>query len=109
MMRMKSLNIMLLTFVSVAVLGPPVALGQNSVSQLSYDLAANALGYLDRKGPASKNSVLSPLSVTVALGMLYEGSSGQTKQDMQRTLGFSTNDLTVRQEFKVGKKSREGQ
>ena len=36
-----------------------------------------------------KNLFLSPLSVSMALGMLYNGANGATKEAMETTLGFS--------------------
>jgi len=40
-----------------------------------------------------KNSMISPLSVSLALAMTYNGADGDTKTAMQNTLGFS--DLTA--------------
>ena len=43
---------------------------------------------LFRKARTEENKVLSPLSITMALGMLNNGASGQTRQEICNTLGF---------------------
>ncbi|MFM7450552.1 MAG: serpin family protein [Leptolyngbyaceae cyanobacterium] len=75
----------------------PPSLAQESVAQttdrVNSDLiAANTqfglrlFAQLNRQSP-SKNIVLSPTSVAIALGMTYNGANGATQQAMAATLG----------------------
>ena len=41
-----------------------------------------------------KSSIVSPLSITYALGMLNNGAAGQTQQEINQTLGFTDADAT---------------
>lgn len=43
---------------------------------------------LFRKARGDKNSIMSPLSITYALGMLNNGAAGQTQQEICDVLGF---------------------
>lgn len=43
---------------------------------------------LFRKARGESNSILSPLSITYALGMLNNGAAGQTQQEINNVLGF---------------------
>ena len=43
---------------------------------------------LFRKARGESNSILSPLSITYALGMLNNGAAGQTQQEINDVLGF---------------------
>lgn len=43
---------------------------------------------LFRKARGEKSNILSPLSITFALGMLNNGANGQTLQEINQTLGF---------------------
>ena len=43
---------------------------------------------LFRKARGNESIVLSPLSITYALGMLNNGAAGQTQQEINQTLGF---------------------
>ena len=43
---------------------------------------------LFRKARGEESKVLSPLSITYALGMLNNGAAGQTQQEINQTLGF---------------------
>ena len=47
---------------------------------------------LFRKARGGKNSVMSPLSITYALGMLNNGAAGQTRQEIGDVLGFGNVD-----------------
>ncbi|MCX7737707.1 MAG: serpin family protein [Candidatus Kapabacteria bacterium] len=47
------------------------------------------------------NIFISPLSFSFALGMTYNGSNGETKEAMKRTLGFpDLSDLEINQSYK---------
>lgn len=52
---------------------------------------------LFRKIRDGKSKVLSPLSITYALGMLNNGAGGQTQQEINTVLGFD--DVTAQNEF----------
>ena len=93
------LSLLLLLFLLSTVV--VLSSSSNQASRLSFDLALKTLGYLDNSLPEGKNSFLSPLSATVALGMLYEGTSGLTKRSMQEALGLTQDDNQVREAFKV--------
>ena len=43
---------------------------------------------LFRKVDTDKSQILSPLSITYALGMLNNGATGKTQQEINNTLGF---------------------
>ncbi|MBR6320420.1 MAG: serpin family protein [Prevotella sp.] len=47
---------------------------------------------LFRKVAGKENTILSPLSVTYALGMLNNGAAGQTQQEISQVLGFDDVD-----------------
>ena len=52
---------------------------------------------LFRKARGEANLILSPLSITYALGMLNNGAAGQTQQEIGQVLGF--NDVSAQNEF----------
>ena len=55
----------------------------------------------EEKAMAGKSFVMSPLSAGYLLGMLHEGTQGQTQQEIAQALGFSGNDAkTVSAYFK---------
>lgn len=58
--------------------------GEKQLIVSNNDFAFN----LFRKARDKKSSVLSPLSITYALGMLNNGAAGQTQQEINQTLGF---------------------
>lgn len=47
---------------------------------------------LFRLAGGEKSSILSPLSITYALGMMNNGAAGQTQQEISQTLGFTDAD-----------------
>ncbi len=59
--------------------------------------AGNAFSYeIFRRISASegnKNIIISPLSISMALGMVLNGSAGETRKAMKETLGMSTMEL----------------
>ena len=58
--------------------------GERQLIASNNDFAFN----LFRKARGEESSVLSPLSITYALGMLNNGAAGQTQQEINQTLGF---------------------
>ena len=58
--------------------------GERQLIASNNDFAFN----LFRKARGEESTVLSPLSITYALGMLNNGAAGQTQQEINRTLGF---------------------
>lgn len=58
--------------------------GERQLIASNNDFAFN----LFRKARGEESKVLSPLSITYALGMLNNGSDGQTQQEINQTLGF---------------------
>ena len=58
--------------------------GEQELINSNNDFAFN----LFRKARGDKSKILSPLSITFALGMLNNGADGQTLQEINETLGF---------------------
>ena len=58
--------------------------GEQELINCNNDFAFN----LFRKARDGKSMILSPLSITFALGMLNNGADGQTLQEINQTLGF---------------------
>ena len=58
--------------------------GEKQLIASNNDFAFN----LFRKARGEESSVLSPLSITYALGMLNNGAAGQTQEEINQTLGF---------------------
>lgn len=58
--------------------------GEKDLIASNNDFAFN----LFRMARGEGNSVLSPLSITYALGLLNNGAAGQTQQEINQTLGF---------------------
>ena len=58
--------------------------GEQELINSNNDFAIN----LFRKARGEKSKILSPLSITFALGMLNNGADGQTLQEINQTLGF---------------------
>lgn len=58
--------------------------GERQLIASNNDFAFN----LFRKARGEESKVLSPLSITYALGMLNNGADGQTQQEINQTLGF---------------------
>ena len=61
-----------------------LAEGEQQLIESNNDFAFN----LFRKARGDKSKILSPLSITFALGMLNNGADGQTLQEINQTLGF---------------------
>ena len=58
--------------------------GEQELINSNNDFAFN----LFRKARGDKSKILSPLSITFALGMLSNGADGQTLKEINQTLGF---------------------
>ena len=58
--------------------------GERQLIASNNDFAFN----LFRKARGEESKVLSPLSITYALGMLNNGAAGQTQEEINQTLGF---------------------
>ena len=58
--------------------------GERQLIASNNDFAFN----LFRKARGEESTVLSPLSITYALGMLNNGAAGQTQEEINQTLGF---------------------
>lgn len=52
------------------------------------DFAFRIFGAVRQAAPAPENLCLSPLSISAALIMAYNGADGTTKAAMKQTLGF---------------------
>lgn len=62
---------------------------KNTASQAMYDFAVKSL----QKEYKNENTLLSPLSIISALGMTCNGAKGETLSQMEKTLGFKTDEL----------------
>ncbi|MCL1885950.1 MAG: serpin family protein [Dehalococcoidia bacterium] len=69
---------------------------------VTIDISENSLAAIDftvklfQKSVSSKeNSMISPLSVLCALAMVANGADGNTRTQMESTLGFSVEDLNL--------------
>lgn len=63
----------------------PLTRSEETLVQKSNDFAFNLLRATATNG---KNLILSPLSITYALGLLNNGATGQTQQEISQTLGY---------------------
>ena len=61
-----------------------LAEGEQQLIESNNDFAFN----LFRKARGDKSKILSPLSITFALGMLNNGADGETLKEINQTLGF---------------------
>ncbi len=64
--------------------------GEQQLVRQNNDFAFN----LFRRVRGEKSSIVSPLSITFALGMMNNGAAGQTQQEICQTLGFTDADAT---------------
>lgn len=80
----------ILAFVAVTSHGQPV--GQHKLSEANNLFGINLLKALD--STPTKNIFFSPFSVSTAMGMLYSGSAGETKEELSQGLGYAAVDLS---------------
>ncbi|MEA1898941.1 MAG: serpin family protein, partial [Bacteroidota bacterium] len=79
--------------------GPkPINLDQKSLSLLEADneFAFEIFREVLQSEEEEKNIMISPLSISLALAMAYNGADGETKEAMENTLhlhGLSTEDI----------------
>ena len=77
----------------------PLTDGERNTVNSANDFAFRAFGALRGKAPAD-NMCISPLSISAALTMAYNGAEGSTKADMKQTLGFAPQtDTEINQSF----------
>ena len=110
MKRVRSLQLLgLITLIAISCHGDPTGPGSvpalitelpRSLSQAELDLieADNAFALklfreIDAYEAASSNIFVSPLSVSMALSMTYNGAAGETQQAMAQTLEFQDLNL----------------
>lgn len=73
---------------------------QQAVVQASNEFGFHLLKKIDA-GNSTENYFISPLSVSVALGMTYNGADGTTKSEMQQVLGFTgLTDLEINESYR---------
>ena len=68
---------------------------QTEMVNESNDFAFN----LFRQVSSEKSEIVSPISITYALGMLNNGAAGETQAQINKVLGFSTTDADGINEF----------
>lgn len=64
--------------------------GNEDLSPLG-NLSFNLYGQTDG-AKSLKNNVFSPISAAIALGMLYEGTNGETANELESVIGWSKSD-----------------
>ncbi|XP_023226456.1 leukocyte elastase inhibitor-like [Centruroides sculpturatus] len=68
-------------------------------------ISSNSLGCKllleQRKENCRENIFFSPLSITVALSMLYAGTKGNTKKQMEEVLGLKEDDRQIHEQFRA--------
>ncbi len=74
------------TFVSQVTLSPALT-SQLASSEATFGL--NTIKQLANNLPTDQNVFISPLSIDLALSMVYNGANGKTKNDMANVLGLS--------------------
>jgi len=62
--------------------------GQKLVSSSNF-FSFEIFKTIQASEPSGKNLMISPLSISYALGMLYNGANGNTKDEIRKMLGFS--------------------
>jgi serine protease inhibitor len=91
---MKNLNMMLLVAMSVAV---PPSFGASSGADANTNSSTTAFGMrLFReiaKSNPNRNVLISPVSISLAMNMAYNGAAGGTKTAMAKVLGFGKHTL----------------
>ena len=74
---------------------------ENATVNSANDFAFRAFGTL-RNAAAADNLCISPLSISAALTMAYNGADGSTKADMKQTLGFTPQtDAEINESFRT--------
>ncbi len=68
---------------------------EKQIVERNNDFALN----LFRKARGEKNCIMSPLSITYALGMVNNGAAGQTQQEINNVLGFGSAEQDVVNNF----------
>lgn len=63
--------------------------GQEELIESSNKFGFELFQHLNDVAPDNQNLMISPLSVSIALGMAYNGADGITKQEMEQTLGYT--------------------
>ncbi|UOR06837.1 serpin family protein [Hymenobacter aerilatus] len=66
----------------------PLTAQESQIVGSANDFAFSSFAAL-RKAEAAKNLFISPLSISAALTMTYNGADGSTKEAMRQTLGFA--------------------
>ncbi|WP_299826176.1 serpin family protein [uncultured Pontibacter sp.] len=78
----------------------PLSVQEQSTVESSNDFAFRAFASLSEEERAD-NVFISPLSISMALGMTYNGADGATKEAMRKTLGFElSSDEDINKSFK---------
>ncbi|GAB3580382.1 serpin family protein [Hymenobacter daeguensis] len=77
----------------------PLTTAERSTLTSANDFAFRAFGALHTAAPA-ENLCISPLSISAALTMAYNGADGTTRADMKQTLGFQPQtDTEINESF----------
>jgi serpin B len=77
----------------------PLSTAERQTLSSANDFAYQAFGTLQQAEPDS-NIFISPLSISAALTMAYNGAAGSTKAAMKQTLGFQPmTDLEINQSY----------
>lgn len=78
----------------------PLTAAERDVRDASNHFAFGAFARASAASPG-ENVFMSPLSVSLSLGMVLNGAAGETQEQMRRTLGFGSAELaTVQQGYR---------
>ena len=78
----------------------PLSVQEQKTIESSNDFAFRAFSELSN-AEGAKNMFISPLSISMALGMTYNGAEADTKEAMRKTLGFDfTSDEDINKSYK---------
>lgn len=78
----------------------PLTVQEQKTVNSSNDFAFRSFAELS-EGEGAKNIFISPLSISMSLGMAYNGAEGATKEAMRQTLGFTlTSDEDINKSYK---------
>lgn len=79
-----------------------LTLSQDELLDNNNDFACNLFRTINKKRKLSDGSiVVSPISVSYVLGMLNEGASGKTRQQITKVLGLSGSTQKINEYFKA--------
>lgn len=74
---------------------------RDAVTELAQGNDEFGLRLLSHLEPAHGNLIISPFSISAALGMTFAGAAGETREEMRRVLGFPADDRALAPGFRT--------